>query len=374
MKLHLEREALLQELGPMQGIVERRSTVPALTHVWLEAKPDGLAIAATDMDISLTSEIPAKVTERGSLTVHARKLHEIMRALSASEVEWAADERQTLSIVAGRSRFRVRGLPPSSFPTLPQLGNQPALFSVPMEEFRRWVSLVLFAVSGEQSRYQLSGALLKLVPGRLEFVATDGHRLAWLQVERKEISESCQILIPRKALQELLRLEGSGAVTVRKSEHYVSFHFPPRELCGRLLDGNFPDYEKVISRDADKFLEVDRREFLNAVERVSLLTGERNRGVRLRLENAESFEISAANPDLGEASEEVVCSYRGEPLAIAFNPDYLVDFLQAVSTAKVRFSMRDEMGQTIAEPMVEKEEAALPVGERYRCVIMPMRL
>ncbi len=374
MKLQLQREALLAELGPMQGIVERRSTVPALTHVWLDARDNSLAVAATDMDISLTSEIPAKVTQPGSLTVQARKLHEIVRAMEAAELNWNADERQTLSIEAGRSRFRIRGLPATTFPSLPNLSGQAPFVEVDLSELRRWVSLVLFAVSSEQTRFQLSGALFKLGAGRLEIVATDGHRLALVQIERPELSATGQILVPRKALQELLRLEGNRTIRIRKSEHHVSFHCPPRELCARLLDGSFPDYEKVLSRDADKELDVDRREFLAAVERVSLLAGERNRGIKLSLRDTNSFEVSAANPDLGDASEEVACSYRGEPLQIAFNPDYLVDFLQAVSTSKVRLAMRDEMGQCLARPLPAEEDPSPASAEQYRCVIMPMRL
>lgn len=374
MELRLRREALLAELGPMQGIIERRTTVPALTHVLLRAERGLLSLAATDMDISLTSEVAVELAAAGSLTVSARKLHEIVRAANAEQMRWQADDRQVLTIEAGRSRFRVRGLPAGNFPSLPDLAKEPVLAAVALEDLRRWISLVLFAVSSEQNRFQLSGALIKLRPGRFELVATDGHRLALVEVERPEFRAEAQLMVPRKALQEILRLEGKGIVELRRSEHHVSFRCPPWELCGRLLDGAFPDYEKVISREADKELEVDRREFLAAVERVSLLAGERNRGIRLALGNPEEFELSAANPDLGEASEQIGCKYRGESLNIAFNPDYLAQFLSAVTSSRVSFSLRDEMGQCVARPVRPEEGEDGASGEQYRCVIMPMRL
>ena len=332
MKLRIDRSELLTELIPMQGVVERKSTIPVLSHLLLRARDGRLHVAATDLDVSLTSWCEAEIDREGSVAVQARKLLEIVRSLVGEKVDLEVEESNALRIVSGRSRFKIHGLAPDDFPSLPEVPSSDRL-EIPTEAFRGMIAKVFFAVSAEESRFQLNGALLKPKDGSIEMVATDGHRLALVETAHEDAAAGDGILIPRKALQELQRLEGSEEVEFRRGEHHLSFSVGRRELICRILEGTFPDYEKVISKENDRVLEC----------------------------------LSAANPDLGEAVEDLECSYEGDKLALGINPDYLQQFLVAVGTDQVRFLLKDENSQCIGVP-VEGEES------RYLCVIMPMRL
>ena len=364
MDIRLNRSQFLGELAPMQGIVERRTTIPVLSHLLLSSAEDRLKIAGTDLDVSLTSWVDAEVAREGAIAVQAKKFVEIIRSLAGEKVRLVLDG-QALTITAGGSRFKINGLPAQDFPTLPDVSTgQPV--EIPYAQFRRMASRVIFAVSSEESRFQLNGALLKLKPGALEMVATDGHRLALIENEVAVVTESDGVLVPRKALQELLRFEGDGDLTFRRGEHHLSFRNGRRELICRILEGTFPDYERVIAKDNDSKAVFDRQALGEAVRRVAILTGERARAVRLQL-RPEVLNISAANPDLGEAVEEVPCTYDGPEIKLGVNPDYLDQFLSAFSSQQVRLELKDENSQCLGVP-VEGED------KRYLCVIMPMRI
>ena len=365
MDLRLNRNEFLAELLPMQGIVERRTTIPVLSHLLLTVRDDKLHLAATDLDVSLTSHCDATVKRDGGIAVQAKKFAEIIRALAADEVRLLQDDQQALTITGGSSRFKIHGLSPQDFPTLPEVGREQTV-EIPFSQFRRMIAKVLFAVSTEESRFQLNGALLKFKPKALEMVATDGHRLALVEGEVAGLGEAEGVLVPRKALQELQRFEGDGAVGYHRGEHHLSFRLGRRELICRILEGTFPDYERVIAKDNDKKVIFDRRQLGEAVQRVALLTGDRARSVRFHLA-ADRLIVSAANPDLGEATEELPCEYRGTELRLGINPDYLTQFLSAVETEKVRLEMKDENTQCVGFP-VDGED------QRYLCVIMPMRI
>jgi DNA polymerase-3 subunit beta len=364
MDLRLNRNEFLAELLPMQGIVERRTTIPVLSHLLLTVRDEKLHLAATDLDVSLTSWCEATVKRDGGIAVQAKKFSEIIRALAADEVRLVQDDQQALTITGGSSRFKIHGLSPQDFPTLPEVGREQV--EIPFSHFRRMIAKVLFAVSTEESRFQLNGALLRFKAGALEVVATDGHRLALVEGEITGVAEAEGVLVPRKALQELQRFEGDGAVGYHRGEHHLCFRLGRRELICRILEGTFPDYERVIAKDNDKKVVFERRQLGEAVQRVALLTGDRARSVRLEL-GGDRLVVSAANPDLGEASEELACEYRGPELRLGINPDYLTQFLAAVETEKVRLEMKDENTQCVGFP-VDGED------QRYLCVIMPMRI
>ncbi len=365
MEARVERKEFLSELGPMQGIVERRTTIPVLSHILLEAKEEGLGISSTDLDVSLTSSCPAKVKTPGAIAVQARKFIEIIRALTAETVELVLEDEKRLRIQAGRSRFKVNGLAAEDFPTLPEV-PETAPIELPFAELKKMISKVIFAVSTEESRFQLNGALLKLKGEGLEMVATDGHRLALVENALAGGKEGDGVLVPRKALQELQRFESDDAVAFRRGEHHLSFQLGRRELICRILEGTFPDYERVIAKDNDKKARFDRQALSDAVQRVAILTGDRARAVRMGFA-ADELVISAANPDLGEAMEEVECEYAGESFQIGINPDYLVQFLSAIGTEKVELELKDENTQCIGHPVDGDDR-------RYLCVIMPMRI
>ncbi len=365
MEIRLTRGEFLTELIPMQGIVERKTTIPVLSHILLTARKDRLHLAATDLDVSLTSWCQAEIKEEGAIAVQAKKFLEIIRAVTGEEVLLVQEEPRVLSIRAGRSRFKVHGLAAEDFPSLPAVDEERAV-EIPFQDFRRMISKVLFAVSAEESRFQLNGALLKLKAGSLEMVATDGHRLALVEDILPASAEEDSVLVPRKALQELQRIEGEGSLSYRRGEHHLSFQLGRRELICRILEGTFPDYERVIAKDNDKKILFDRKPLAEAVQRVALLTGDRARAVRLQF-GSDQMVISAANPDLGEAIEEVPCRYDGPEFRLGINPDYLSQFLSAVDTERVRLELKDENTQCVGWPVDGADE-------RYLCVIMPMRI
>lgn len=365
MKLSIDRAELLTELAPMQGVVERKSTIPVLSHLLLKVQEGKLHLAATDLDVSLTSWCEAEVSEDGGLAVQARKFIEIVRAVGSSTIDLSSDDSNHLTIKAGKSKFKIHGLSAEDFPTLPEVGDAFDL-AIGYTSFKRMVSKVFFAVSAEESRFQLNGALLKAKDDALEMVATDGHRLALVECPHEGAKEADGVLIPRKALQELQRFESDDDLIFRRGEHHLSFSLGRRELICRILEGTFPDYDKVISKDNDQRAIFEKKPLAEVIHRVALLTGDRSRAVRLRMDPGQ-MTLSAANPDMGEAVEELSCEYEGETIEIGINPDYLAQFLSAVGTDKVAFDLKDENSQCIGLP-VDGEDT------RYLCVIMPMRL
>jgi len=373
MDVRVDRNQFLTELAPMQGIVERKTTIPVLAHLLLTAKGDRLHLSATDLDVSLTSSCEADLATEGAIAVQAKKFMEIIRSLVGDEVHLTMDEPRELTIRAGNSRFKIHGLPPEDFPTLPTVEEEYGV-ELPFPELKRMISKILFAVSSEESRFQLNGALLKFKESSIEMVATDGHRLALVESEIENLGKpggdeaaEDSVLVPRKALQEIQRFESDEPVSYRRGEHHLSFRIGRRELICRILEGTFPDYERVIAKDNDKKVVFDRRTLGAAVKRAALLTGDRARAVRMAF-SADELVVSAVNPDLGEATERVECDYGGPEFRLGINPDYLDDFLAVVDVDKVRLELKDENTQTVGYP--EDGDAA----GRYLCVIMPMRI
>ncbi|MEM9558273.1 MAG: DNA polymerase III subunit beta [Acidobacteriota bacterium] len=364
MEIRLNRTELLQELVPMQGIVERRTTIPVLSHLLLRAAGSELSIAATDLEVSLTSSVAGEVQEEGAIAIQAKKLLEIVRAGDGEEVTLRIDQDGVLTILVGRSLFKIRGLDADDFPSLPTIEDGETV-TVPFGTFRAMIGKVFFAVSSEESRFQLSGALMKAEDDVLTLVATDGYRLALVESEVDGLGNEEGVLVPRKALQELQRFDGDEMV-FRCGEHHLAFMLGRRRLICRILEGTFPDYDRVISTDNDKSVVVGRKLLQGVVQRVSLLTGDRSRAVRIAVEE-ERLVLSAANPDLGEAREEVPCEHEGGDLSIGVNPDFLAQFLVATETEQVRLELKDENSQVVALPIDGPDR-------RHLCVIMPIRL
>lgn len=364
MEIRLQRSEFLAELSPMLGIAEKKTTIPVLSHLLLSARGDRLNLAATDLDVSLTSWCGADVTTAGGIAVQAKKFTEIVRSLVGDEILLVLDDAKVLSIRAGKSRFKIHGLSPDDFPTLPTV-EAGAGVEIPFANLKRMIGKIFFAVSAEESRFQLNGALFKLKDDALEMVATDGHRLALVEGKLEKGGDE-SVLVPRKALQELQKFEGDGAVTFARGEHHLSFRHGKRELICRILEGTFPDYERVIAKDNDKKAIFERKALAEAVARVSLMTGDRARAVRLSFA-PDVLTISAANQDLGEAVEELGCDYSGTEFKLGVNPDYLSQFLSAIDTEKIRLELKDENTQCVGYPVEG-------VDSRYLCVIMPMRI
>jgi DNA polymerase-3 subunit beta len=364
MEIRLNRSELVAELVPMQGIVERRTTIPVLSHLLLRAEDDQLKIAATDLEVSLTSSCSGEIKEDGAIAIQAKKLLEIMRAGAGEDVTLRIDQEGMLTILVGQSHFKIRGLPAEDFPSLPAIDAAQAT-TIPFPIFRGMIAKVAFAISSEESRFQLNGALMKMGEDQLTLVATDGHRLALVDSEIQGLEASDGVLVPRKALHELQRFDGDD-LEFNKGEHHLSFTVGKRQLICRILEGTFPDYERVIAKDNDKIAKCAKSDLGGVVQRVSLLTGDRARAIKVAL-GEEGLEFSATNPDLGEAREDLPCESSGGTLSIGLNPDYIQQWLSAVETERVELQFKDENSQCVAYP-VEGDD------QRYVCVIMPIRL
>jgi len=367
MEIVVRQNELLKELQLVQGIVERKNSIPILSNVLVEAQANEIRIAATDLDVSLRCGCPAQVKLKGALTLQAKKLYEIVRALPDSDVHLKQLPDAWASIECERSSFKMAGLPREDFPSLPE--SKPGKgIEIPADVLRDLIGRTAFAITAEDARYYLAGALLVFEKDALGMVATDGHRLAY--AHRKAALKGAdvqRVLVPRKALSELLRLiEGEDAATFQQVESHLVFSVGGRILASKTIEGNFPAFEKVIAIKGDKALRLERETFSTALRRVSLLSTERSRAVRLLLSSGK-LELLASSPDLGEAREALAVEYQGTGMEVGFNAQYLLEFLQAVGGESVELELKDAESQGLLKP-------AAADGVDYRYVVMPMRL
>lgn len=376
MELHVTRGDLQKELQLAQGVIERRSTIPILSNVLLKATEGLLEITATDLDITLHTSCPARVESPGGVTIEARRFFDIIRALPADDVRIAVDDHQSLLIEAGTARFRINGLPVEDYPTLPVI-SEDHRYSVPLVDLKMMISKVVFAITHEETRFQLNGALLKISPKKIEMVATDGHRMALVEypriTDKKGLvsTETMTVLIPRKAMQEIARIEpeeDDETALIGNSENHLFFDIGRRRILSRVIDVNFPNYEEVIARDNDRSVGIDRDRLLGTIRRISLLANERTRAVRFDFAPGK-LTVSSANPELGDARETVPIDYAGEPFHIGLNAVYVADFLSVLETPNVSLKLKDENAQCVARPA---ESDSLPYDYVY--IVMPMRI
>jgi len=374
-ELIVAKADLQKELQLCQGVVEKRSTIPILSNVLLKAAGDKLEIAATDLDVTILSACDARVTTPGGVTIEARRLFDIVRSLPDDDVHILMQENNSLLVESGTAKFRLLGLPAEDYPTLPTVDVTEA-YSVPLEELKTMVGKVRFAITHEETRFQLNGALLKIQPNKMEMVATDGHRMALINFPKGgngkvKKGSDLTILVPRKALDEILRLEGTEDGTVRfgVSENQLFFEAGERRLMARLIDVNFPNYMEVISRDNDRHVMVDRERLLATIRRISLVANERTRAVRFDFAPGK-LTVSSTNPELGDARETVPIDYAGNPFFVGLNAAYVTDFLSAVDTPQVSLDLKDENSQCIGRPSTNTEDLSYD----YLYVVMPMRL
>lgn len=371
MKLAIERSILLKALGPIQSVVERRGTIPILANVRLEADNASLRLTATDMDIAIVGKVPAEVTEKGATTVPAHMLYEIVRKLSdGASVQMTETDKGKLTITAGQSRFSLSTIPVDDFPVMAE-GDLPHSFTITPAECKALLEKTRFAISTEETRYYLNGVYLHAANNQgaavLRAVATDGHRLARMEVGLPEGAESIPgVIIPRKTINELYKLvEGGGEkVEISLSESKIRFSAGNSVLVSKLIDGTFPDYERVIPTGNDKVMEVNGKEFSSAVDRVSVITSEKSRGIKLSLSGSK-LNLLATSAEQGTASEELSVSYAADPVEIGFNSRYLLDMMGQVEGDVAQFVFADANSPTIVRDPVD-------VGALY--VIMPMRV
>lgn len=371
MELVVRKADLLRELNLLQGIVERKVTIAVLANVLMEADGGELKLAATDLDVGLRSRCEASVSKPGTLTVPAKRLFDIVRALPDTDIR-IEEDRAGMKIAAERFESRMSTVAAEEFPTLPA-GADTYHETFTAASFRRMIKKTQFAITGEDTRYYLNGGLLVLRPERMTFVTTDGHRLALVTVPRgdeaaEKAGKTEDVILPRKTLSELDRILGDADADLQygRGENHLFFRLGQRLLISRVIDGQFPAYERVIPRNNDKSVNFDRDRLMQAVKRVGILSNERSRAVKLQVEPGQ-VEINSSTPDVGDAREVIQVEYDGPAMQLCFNGQYIQDFLSAVETEQVSLEFKDDVSQAVMRP-VDAE------GYEYTYVIMPMRL
>jgi DNA polymerase III subunit beta len=370
MEFSVKKYDLLEELEATQGVVERKTTIPILSNLLCEAKGNRLAITATDLELSIRTSCEAKVKKEGAGTIPAKKLLDIVRLLPDEEIKFKLLENHFILITCDRKNYKLVGMSKDNFPALPNFPH--ALVKIPAKLLADVIAKTTFAISLEESRYTLNGALLVLKSGSITMVATDGHRLAIVETDHKfeGFSAETRVLVPKKAMTEIQRLAAEAgdeeACEFAQDESHLFFQFDRRLLTSRKLTGQFPNYEAVLPRDASKTIVLERAELQDALRRVSQLADQRSHAVKFVLAK-EGVEISASSPEYGEAKEAIEKEFKGDPLAIGFNAQYLLDFLSAASDGPISFEFKDEQSAGQLRPTTDE-------SSRYRYVVMPMRI
>jgi len=370
MEITVSKAELLRELTATQGVVERKTTIPILSNYLFEAGGDKLSLTATDLDLSLRTSCSAKVKKEGACTIPARKLYEYVKLLPDADITLRLLENHWVSIRCGRSNTKMVGMARSNFPGLPVFPSAGAI-KIPAAVLRSMIAKTGFAIATEESRYTLNGALMVLKPESITMVATDGHRLAHIERagEKLEgVSGEMKTLIPKKAMDELKSLLDSDVETVdfAKDESTLFFRVGPRLLTSRQLTGQFPNYEAVLPKDVSKSVVIQGEELGGAISRVAQFADERSRAVRLRLDKGE-LKLSASSTEAGESEDSLEVAYNGEPMAIGFNAQYLLDFIKAIGSGEVKLELKDAQSAGQLRP-AESEDY------KYRYIVMPMRI
>jgi len=371
MKLTIERAQLFKSLQHVQSVVERRNTIPILSNVKLIAGDAGLSLNATDLDLDITETVPAEVTEPGATTAPAHILFDIVRKLpDGASVELSTVDDGQIVLKSGRSRFTLSVLPVGEFPEMSG-GDLTHNFRISAADLRGLIDRTRFAIAVEETRYYLNGIFIHQSVSEgvdvLRAVATDGHRLARVELPLPEGAQGLPgVIVPRKTVAELRKLidDCSSDVSVSLSESRIRFAFDDAVMNSKLIDGTFPDYERVIPADNDKILEIDRKSFSQAVDRVSAVSSEKSRAVKMKVQNGQIC-LSASSPESGSAVEELEAVYEGVELEIGFNARYLLDILHQIEGDAARFGMMDAASPTVVRDVADASSVY---------VLMPMRV
>jgi len=370
MEITVSKLDLLKELTATQGVVERKTTIPILSNFLFEAAGDRLNITATDLDLSLRTACPAKVKKEGSCTIPARKLYDYVKLLPDGDISIKQLENHWVQIRSGRSNTKMVGMARANFPALPVFPTS-GVVKLNANVLRTMIAKTIFAISNEESRYTLNGALLVLKPESITMVATDGHRLAHIETgaAKVEVSGELKVLVPKKAMAEIATLlAGTDVEQIEfaRDESTLFFRIGSRLLTSRQLTGQFPNYEAVLPKDNTKFVILRCEDLSSAIQRVAQFADERSGAIRMRLEKGE-IKVSSSSTETGESEDSIETSYNGEPMTIGFNSAYLLDFLKATSGGEVRLEFKDAQSAGQMRP----EEAT---DFKYRYVVMPMRI
>ena len=372
MKLTIERAALLRALGHVQSVVERRNTIAILSNVLLRAGEGKLSLSATDMDLEIVDGVPVQAASGGTITAPAHTLYDIVRKLQeGAQIEMTASgDKGTMTVRAGRSVFSLACLPPEDYPLMAS-GDLPYAFTLAAADLKRLIDRTRFAISTEETRYYLNGIYVHGAKtdgmAMLRTVATDGHRLARMEIPLPEGAAGMPgVIVPRKTVMELRKLldESDQDVTVSLSDTKIRFTLGETVLTSKLIDGTFPDYDRVIPSGNDKILEVNCKEFAEAVDRVSTISTEKSRAVKLSVERG-TLVLSATSPENGTASEELEVRYTASAIEIGFNSRYLLDIAEQIEGEGARFAIADAASPTLVRDSADSSALY---------VLMPMRV
>ena len=393
MEFVIKQSALKEELGFVQGIVEKKSTIPVLSNILIESVGENtIRIVGTDLDVTIRCEASAEIKQAGAMCIQARKLFDIVRLLDGGDVHFTKEENEWVKMSCGKSKFRLAGVNRDQFPEVPSFKSAPLKLSA--EIFNHFIGNTAFAITNEQSRFTLSGAKFMIDNGTARMVTTDGHRLAFIQKAiGSAADENMDALIPKKALMELVKIarDSKGEVSFGEDPNHIYFEVDGRLLITRKLSGNFPNYEMVIPKDNDKVVTFDSDEMKNALRRVSLMADERTRSVKITIRTGE-IEIGAQSSEEGEASEKVGADYTGEEIQIGFNSQYLQEFLNVVGAGDTSEATNEQEndGETVrvketgGKPRISFEfkdgnaqtqlRVAGDSSYDYKYIVMPLRI
>lgn len=366
MKFSIPKEDILQELQLLQGIVEKRSTMPILGNILMTVAENEVELTGTDLEVGLRTHFQADVEEPGSLTISGKKLFEIVRSLAGGQtVHFKESENLMMDITSGASQFKVLCLPKDDYPQVPEPKFEKNII-LPLGIMRSMIDRVYFAITQEQ-RYYLNGALMILSDKKMELISTDGHRLAYTSavLDGLNLDKEIRGIVSKKTLGELRKFEDEK-LEFDLDENNLFFKVNNRTLISRVIEGKFPNYEAVIPKENPLVISISREEIADAIRRVSLLSTERSRGIKFGIQKKQ-ITLFSSNPEIGEARDKVDVEYDGQEFEIGFNSQYLLDFLTSVKAERISFEMKDENSAILMKPEAEEE-----IKDIY--VIMPMKI
>jgi DNA polymerase-3 subunit beta len=366
MKFTILKEQLIPELQLLQGIVEKRNTLPILANILIETQEKSVRLVGTDLEVGMTTFCEAKIEEEGGITIGGKKLFEIVRSLSDElDIHFETDEKGLVKIKSGASEFKISSLPIKDYPKIP-IANFKRGIKLPLNIFHKMIDKTYFAITQEH-RYYLNGALMILNDKSLELVSTDGHRLAY--TFKKDINfnipQEIQIIVSKKALNELRKMDNEH-LEFDFDENNLFFRIGKRILISRIIEGKFPEFRAVIPQNNENILTVLRENLITSIKRVALLSSERSRGIKFSI-RGNQLELYSSNPEIGEARDIINVNFSGDNLEIAFNSHYILEFLNVVKSETIRFEIKDENSAVLIQPG-EKED----IGYMY--VLMPMKI
>jgi DNA polymerase-3 subunit beta len=366
MDIKIDRDTLLKPLSAVNGIVERRHTLPILSNLLLEGEKGNITLTATDLEMQISMSVPGNIEGAFATTVSARKLLDICRALPEGCQIKLVNQDSRLQISAGRSRFNLQTLPAADFPMMARASANELTLHLPQNTFRGLLKQVDFAMAQQDIRYYLNGLLLEVKERRLHVVGTDGHRLSYTCTDLEQDHGQREIILPRKTVLELTKLLGDedSEVVIEIAANQVNFTFSGTRLISKVIDGKFPDYNRVIPVGHQNRLVLNRMEVLQAMQRASILSNEKYRGIRLVL-GPNSLRLISTNSEQEEAEEELEVHYQGDALDIGFNVTYLIDVLNNLQSEAVEFSFSDANSSCLV---------TVPGDPNYKYVVMPMRI